>query len=123
MHVPIVRQMLPFSEPFSHEWPMFCFFDRNQEIGAGQIVDCTFLREPIGAARRNHHLLKGVHANGEIGPTLCAPRSRARPRDWLPINSRTFGVMIEQFFGKPATVVVAGAQEEDRFHLSDRSQV
>ena len=34
MHVPIVRQMLPFSEPFSHEWPMFSFFDRNQEIDA-----------------------------------------------------------------------------------------
>ena len=60
MHVPIVRQMLPFSEPFSHEWPMFFFFDRNQEIGAGQIVDCTLLREPIGAARGNHHLPKGV---------------------------------------------------------------
>ena len=30
--------------------------------------------------------------------------------------------MIEQFFGKPATIVVAGAQEEDRFHLSEWSQ-
>ena len=35
-HVPIVRQMLPFSEPVSHKWPMFRFFDCNQEIGAGQ---------------------------------------------------------------------------------------
>ena len=52
--------MLPFSEPFSHEWPMFCFFDRNQEIGAGQIVDSTLAREPIGAARGNRHLPKGV---------------------------------------------------------------
>jgi hypothetical protein len=33
--------MLPFSEPFSHEWPMFCLFDCDQEIGAGQIVDCA----------------------------------------------------------------------------------
>ena len=43
MHVPIVRQALPFSEPFSHEWPMFCFFDRNQGICGGQIVDTTSL--------------------------------------------------------------------------------
>ena len=28
--------------------------------------------------------------------------------------------MIEQFFGKPATVVVAGAQKEDRFHLLEQ---
>ena len=60
MHVPIDRQTLPFSEPFSHEWSMFSFFDRNQEIGAGQIVDGTLPREPIGAARSNRHLLKGV---------------------------------------------------------------
>ena len=102
---------------------MLSFFDRNQEIGAGQIVDSTLAREPIGAARGNRHSLRACNANGEIGPTLCAPRSRPRPRDCAnPIKSRTSGVMIEQFFSKPATVVVAGAQEEDRFHLSDRSQ-
>ena len=87
-HVPIIRQMLPFSEPFSHERPMFRFFDRNREISAGQVVGCTLLREPIGPARGNHHLLKGVQRER---------RNR------------------EQFFGKPATVVVAGAQEEFTF--------
>ena len=72
MHVPIVRQMLPFSEPFSHEWPMFCFFDRNQEIGAGQIVDCTLPGEPIGAAWSNRHLLKGVHRErGNRADVVC----------------------------------------------------
>jgi hypothetical protein len=30
--------------------------------------------------------------------------------------------MIKRFFGKAATVVVAAAQEEDRFHLSERPQ-
>ena len=85
MHVPIIRQLLPFSEPFSHERPMFRFFDRNREISAEQIVNNTLAREPIGPERVITISLRACNANGEIGPTLCAPRSR-RDRVTAPPN-------------------------------------
>ena len=78
MHVPIVRQMLPFSEPFSHEWPMFSFFDRNQEIDADQIVDCTLPREPVGAARGNRHLLKGVQRERRNRADVVCPTFQSK---------------------------------------------
>ena len=51
---------------------MFCFFDRNQGICGGQIVDSTLAREPIGPARGNHHFLKGVHhERGNRADIVC----------------------------------------------------
>jgi hypothetical protein len=34
-----------------------------------------------------------------------------------PIEARAIGVIIEQLFGKPAAVVVAGAKEKNRVQL------
>jgi len=51
---------------------MLSFFDRNQEIRAGQIVDGTLPREPIGAARGNHHLPKRVqHERRNRADVVC----------------------------------------------------
>jgi hypothetical protein len=35
-----------------------------------------------------------------------------------PIEACAFGMMIEQLFGKPAAVVIAGAEEKNRLHRS-----
>ena len=34
-----------------------------------------------------------------------------------PINTAALGVMIEQLFGEPAAVVIAGTEEKNGFHL------
>ena len=56
VYVPVIQPMLPFRKPLSHKRPMFRFFDRHHEIGAGQVVDRALLREPIGAASANRQL-------------------------------------------------------------------
>jgi hypothetical protein len=47
-------------------------------------------------------------------PALQGEAARVR----YPIEASAFGMMIEQLFGRPAAVVVAGAEEKNRLYRS-----
>jgi hypothetical protein len=119
MYVPIIRHMLPLREPLSYERPMFRFFNGNHEIGAGEVVHGALLWEPIGAASGDCQFFEGMQCKPRDRTDVVCPAFQGKTaRLRYPIEARALGMMIEQLFGKPAPVVVAGAEEKNRLHRS-----
>ena len=96
VNAPIVRNVLPLREPLSHQWSMFCFFNRNHKVGARQVGSRTLQREPVGAPSSDFQLFERTQRNRRDTADVIRPafqRETARMR--YPINAAALGVMIE----------------------------
>jgi hypothetical protein len=115
---PIVRNVLPLREPLPHQRPMFRFLDGDHTVGARQVASRTLERKTIYTPSRDFQLIQSTQRDRRDASDVVRPvlqRKTSGMRD--PVYAAAVGVIIEELFGEPAAVVIAGAEEENNLHL------
>lgn len=108
--MPVFQAPFHFWKTFEHQRFMFAFLERDDEVGPFEVKSSALDRNAGGAAGPHISFRKRLQRQwrhrADVGVSAL---DRERPRRGGPAKTRLGSLVIKNFFGKPASVIIAGA--------------